>query len=400
MTRDAPRLLAGRYRLGAELGKGGMAVVYRARDELLERDVAVKVVTDQTNRERFLSEAKRTAQIKHAAVIEVYDTGEEGTDAFFVMELLEGETLHALLARQGTLAPARSVKLASPVCYALGASHALGIVHRDVKPANVFVRASTDGATDVKVLDFGVAKRVDGSTVETDPGVMVGTFAYMAPEQIKGEDVDGRADLYAVGVTLFRMIAGRLPFEQESAASLIFAHLSTAPPRLPGADADPLVARVDGVTQRLLSKSREGRPADAAAARAALVDALAGASAPALSGVAAEIEPMDFEIDRGHEPPPGAIQPARAVLPIPHAPGDWRNHPPAGAPGSHSALAKRIHGSRFGAIPTALSKRVAGYGLLLLVVLPVFFSPPLALLIVIAVFAGAGLVAYVTSPEH
>ena len=191
----------------------------------------------------------------------------------------------------------------------------------------------------------------------------------------------------------------KLAADNESAASLIFAHLSTPPPRLPGVDTDPLLSRIDGVIQRLLSKSRDDRPSDAAAARAALVDALAGTSAPALALQAADIAPMDFEIDRGAGPPPSAATYAPAVLPIPHAPGDWRRPQPT-APGSHSALAKVIHGSRFGAIPNALSKRVAGYGALLLVILPVFFNPPIALLVVIGVLALGGFVAYVTSPEH
>jgi serine/threonine protein kinase len=217
-----------------ELGRGGMAVVHRARDLAEGREVALKLLLDPNGKDRFLSEARKTAQIRHPNVVTVYETGQDGTDTFLCMELLAGETLEQRLRRDKALAPRAAAHIAAEICGGLAASHALGMVHRDIKPSNVFLAEGTASAdTTTKVIDFGIAKRVDGSTIETDPGMLVGTFAYMAPEQIKGGTLDGRADLYALGVMLYQMLSGRLPFLQDTAASLIHAHLTAPAPRPP-----------------------------------------------------------------------------------------------------------------------------------------------------------------------
>lgn len=389
------RVLAERYELGEELGRGGMAVVYRARDRLLDRDVAVKVLGDKSSRDRFLGEAKRTARIRHPNVIEVFDTGEDAAEAFLVTELLRGESLAALLAREPRLEPGRAAAIAMQICEGLAASHALGVVHRDVKPGNIFlVGEDASKPPAVKVLDFGVAKRVDGSTVETDPGVMVGTFAYMSPEQIRGEEVDGLADLYAVGITLFRMLAGKLPFEQETAASLVFAHLTTPPPRLPGADGDPVIGRLERVVRRLLAKSRDDRPESAALARAEIARALEEPAEPLSLKVEPELgDPVSFEVDRGPEMPA-----APAPMPIVYRPAErW---PQAAPPRPYSPPTRA--GSAFaalGVVPKSISKRVAGYSAFALLLSTAFFSPPASVIVLLSLLTVVGFAAWL-APER
>ncbi len=392
------RLLAGRYELGAELGRGGMAIVHRARDRLLARDVAVKLLTDRTSRERLLAEARRTAQLRHPNVVDVLDVGEDGGDVFLVMELLEGEPLASLLEREPRLPPPTAVGIARKICAGLAAAHARGLVHRDIKPANVFLGAADEsGVPKVKILDFGVAKREGGSTIETEPGLMVGTFAFMAPEQIKGEPLDGRADLYALGVTLFRMLAGRLPFEQDTAASLVFAHLSTPAPRLPDADDDVTMSRLDRVVRRLLSKSADDRPADAERTGEEITRALEASETTREIDASAELsDPVSFEIDRGPDIPSTGPS-MRPPTALPSTPLErWPSPPPARLPPQASSRSRAL--SALGVLPKPISKRVAGYSALGLVLSVVFFSPPVSVIVLLSLLTIAGFLSWL-APE-
>jgi serine/threonine protein kinase len=263
-----PRLLGGRYRLEAKLGSGGMGVVYRATDLTMKRSVAVKLIRgvdgvalDEEVAGRFLREAKNTARVQHENIIEVYDLGRSDQgDMFFVMELLEGESLSTKIRRDGKMAPAVAVNIARQMCAALHVAHAAGIIHRDLKPANVML-IERGGQTDyVKVLDFGVAKSYtpDQQTQLTHTGMLVGTVEYMAPEQIMGRVVDGRTDIYSLGIVMYRMLTGKAPFRDGGVPALIHAHLNVFPK--PMTDTAPeLPGTLDRVVLRCLAKQPEQR---------------------------------------------------------------------------------------------------------------------------------------------
>jgi TolB-like protein len=235
----------GRYEIVAPLGTGGMGEVYRARDTRLERDVAIKILPESVARDpdrlaRFDREAKSVAALSHPNILALHDAGNEDGRAFVVMELLEGETLRARISR-GPLSVRRSVETTIQIARGLGAAHAKGLVHRDLKPENIFLVA--DGQ--VKILDFGLAKAVapaiaseaDDATATdaamTDPGTVLGTVGYMAPEQVRGHAVDGRSDLFALGALLFEMLTGQRAFRRETAAETLTAILREDPPDLP-----------------------------------------------------------------------------------------------------------------------------------------------------------------------
>jgi serine/threonine-protein kinase len=278
-----PRLLGGRYQLDAKLGAGGMGVVYRASDLTMHRSVAVKLIRgvdgvalDEEVAGRFLREAKNTARIQHEHIIEVFDLGRSDQgDMFFVMELLEGESLSTKLRRDGKLPVAVGVHIARQMCAALNVAHAAGIIHRDLKPANVMLIERAGRGDYVKVLDFGVAKSYtpDQQTQLTHTGMLVGTVEYMAPEQIMGRTVDGRTDIYALGVVMYRMFTGKPPFRDGGVPALIHAHLNVFPkpmtdtaPEVPGA--------LDRVVLRCLAKQPEQRYESMEELSRALVSAL------------------------------------------------------------------------------------------------------------------------------
>jgi serine/threonine protein kinase len=261
-------LLGGRYRLEAKLGSGGMGVVFRATDLTMKRAVAVKLIRgvdgvalDEEVAGRFLREAKNTARIQHENIIEVYDLGRSDQgDMFFVMELLEGESLSTKIRRDGKLPINVAVHIARQMCAALHVAHAAGIIHRDLKPANVMLIERGGQTNYVKVLDFGVAKSYtpDQQTQLTHTGMLVGTVEYMAPEQIMGRVVDGRTDIYSLGIVMYRMFTGKAPFRDGGVPALIHAHLNVFPkpmtdtaPEIPGA--------LDRVILRCLAKQPEQR---------------------------------------------------------------------------------------------------------------------------------------------
>ena len=240
-------VLDGRYELTGHLASGGMGAVFRARHVHLRKDVAVKVLRPELASspdlvERFRREAEIASALEHDNIVRVTDFGrsEEGL-LFLAMELLAGESLFDRLRREGTLPPVRAVGLLFQVCAGLQAAHAMGVVHRDLKPENVFLARTPGGREVVKLLDFGIAKFARGpGDGATQVGVVVGTPEYLSPEQAMGLPVDGRADLYTVGLIAFRMLTGRHPFPAESARDLLLQQASSPVPAL--AEASPALS--------------------------------------------------------------------------------------------------------------------------------------------------------------
>lgn len=233
-----PRTIAGKYKLGRLLGEGGMGAVYEAEHVGLGAKVAIKLlserfVADPKSLMRFRREARASAAVRHRNVVSVFDTGtdEEGVP-FIVMELLEGESLAAILRRARTLPFEDAVAITCQVLSGLGAAHARGVIHRDLKPANIYVARGSEGQYAVKILDFGISKFATElrSMEVTADGALIGTPQFMAPEQIqRRKDIDARTDLYAVGVLLYRMLTGRMPFVAGEAKSLMQAVLQGSP---------------------------------------------------------------------------------------------------------------------------------------------------------------------------
>jgi tRNA A-37 threonylcarbamoyl transferase component Bud32 len=259
-----PRVLANRYELGRAIARGGMAAVFLGTDLVLGRKVAIKILSpqfasDQRFVARFRREAKAAAGLNHANVVSVFDTGAEGNVHYIVMEYVEGPTLEAILGEEGPLTVARSLQIAEGVCRGLMAAHAQGLVHRDVKPGNVIL----DARELVKVADFGIARPLDDAATLTATGV-IGTAAYLSPEQAQGLPVDARSDLYSLGCLLYEMLAGRPPFDGESAVSVALKHVHAEP--RPLTEANPAIPpALDALVMRALTKSPENRHESAAA---------------------------------------------------------------------------------------------------------------------------------------
>jgi eukaryotic-like serine/threonine-protein kinase len=274
------RATVGPYRIDRKLGEGGMGVVYAAHDQRLDRPVALKMLRttpdDAQARERLRREARAAASVNHPHVCQVYDIGEDGGELFVAMELLEGEPLSVRLAR-GALPLDETMRIAYAVLLALDALHQRGVIHRDLKPSNIFLTPHG-----VKLLDFGLARPMPAAMADTQtnltvPGAILGTPSYMAPEQVRGETVDVRADLFTTGVVIFEMIAGRLPFTGRSFIDVFHAITSQPAPSIdgPGRVLNPLL-------DRALSKV----PADRFPSARAMGEALL-AAAPASGGIGA-----------------------------------------------------------------------------------------------------------------
>jgi serine/threonine protein kinase len=276
LTVESGALLAG-FEVEAVVGRGGMGVVYRARQRSLERPVALKVlapslVEDEAYRARFLREARLAAAIEHPNVLPVYEAGEAGGHLFLAVRFVEGEDLGSLLARESKLAPERAVGLVAQVAAALDAAHAKGLVHRDVKPSNVLVERRGE-AEHVLLTDFGVAKARAGETGSlTQSGQLLGTVDYVAPEQIEGES-GPPADVYSLACLLFELLTGRVPFERDSPLATLWAHLNDEAPS-PSSIDPGLPSALDAVVRRGLAKSPEERFASAGELARAAVAAL------------------------------------------------------------------------------------------------------------------------------
>lgn len=270
------------YRLDAELGRGGMGIVYRAVDTRLGRPVAVKVLpaeatADPDRRRRFLTEARAASTLNHPNIVTIYEIDEDAGTTFIVMELIEGTPLDQLLAK-GRLPLATALEYAGHITSALEAAHAHGIIHRDIKPSNVVI--ASDGRA--KVLDFGLAKLIEAAPHDathtsdsTRLGTILGTAAYMSPEQAQGRPLDGRTDLFSAGAVLYEMLAGRRPFAADSELGMITALMTRDPAPLP--NVPPVV---DAIVRRALMKDPPARYANAAAMHADLAAALAQSTTP------------------------------------------------------------------------------------------------------------------------
>ncbi|MEU4113203.1 protein kinase [Kitasatospora sp. NPDC028055] len=269
------RALNGRYELVEILGVGGMATVWRGLDRVLGRQVAVKVLNggladDPRFAERFSREAQHAAMLVHPRIVMVFDSGVDEGTPFIVMELVNGRSLAAVLVQQPQLPVERAVGIAAAVCEALSVAHAAGLVHRDIKPGNIMI--TDDGG--VKVVDFGIARAGSSSNL-TQTASVLGTAAYLSPEQATASALDGRTDLYAVGCVLTEMLTGATPFTAETPVAIAFKHVSEQP-LPPSARRPGLPPALDAVALRLLAKNPAHRPADAAAARAELLATVPG----------------------------------------------------------------------------------------------------------------------------
>ncbi len=231
------------YRIEALVGRGGMGVVYRATDLSLERPVALKLITPELARDarfraRFLREPRLAAALDHPNVVPIYEAGEREGQLYLAMRYVSGSDLRTTLEREGSLTPQRALPILEQIAGALDAAHRRGLVHRDVKPANMLL--DEDGHA--YLTDFGVTKQVGGSS--TDTGTAVGTLDYLAPEQIRGDAVDGRTDCYALGCVLYECLAGKPPFRRETEGRTLWAHMQEEPPPLPSLPAfDPVMGK-------------------------------------------------------------------------------------------------------------------------------------------------------------
>jgi eukaryotic-like serine/threonine-protein kinase len=278
---SSPRLLSNRYEVGDTLGYGGMSEVHRGRDTRLSRDVAVKILRadlarDPTFQLRFRREAQNAAALNHPAIVAVYDTGETESESgplpYIVMEYVDGRTLRDIVKTEGPLPPRRAMEVMADASAALDFSHRHGIVHRDVKPANIMITRS--GA--VKVMDFGIARALaDGQAAVTQTAAVIGTAQYLSPEQARGEAVDARSDVYASGCVLFELLTGEPPFTGDSPVAVAYQHVREEP-RKPS-DVNPTTpASLDAVALKALSKNPANRYQSAAEMRADLVRVLSG----------------------------------------------------------------------------------------------------------------------------
>ncbi|MBF6144053.1 Stk1 family PASTA domain-containing Ser/Thr kinase [Nocardia nova] len=276
-----PKNLSSRYELGEIIGFGGMSEVHKARDLRLGRDVAIKVLRADLARDptfylRFKREAQNAAALNHPAIVAVYDTGEAEVDGgplpYIVMEYVDGETLRDIVRGKGPLPPRRAMEIIADVCAALDFSHKNGIVHRDMKPANIMI--NRQGA--VKVMDFGIARAIaDSSNPMTQTAAVIGTAQYLSPEQARGEQVDARSDVYSVGCVLYEILTGQPPFTGDSPVAVAYQHVREDP-KLPSLVHPGVPRELDSVILKAMSKNPANRYQSAAEMRADLIRVLGG----------------------------------------------------------------------------------------------------------------------------
>ncbi len=328
-------LVGGRYRLGTQLGRGGMGRVFRACDERLRRDVAIKLVdlsqtTDKTLAERFRREAIATARLNHPGIVTIFDSGTDGRLAYLVMELLGGRPVADMLRDQGRLSQREAVFIGRRVAEALVAAHEIGVVHRDLKPANIMV----DG-TSVKLLDFGIAMvALDAEANLTAPATALGTAAYMSPEQAQGFRASPASDVYGLGGVLVSMLTGEPPYAGDNAIQVAHLHLSEPPPsvrgRVPG-----IAPALDDLVTRMMAKDAAARPS-AAIVVAALAHLEVNPSAETTA-----VFPAADAAPAPSTPPATLVEPvavSASMSAAPTAPMRWG--PPPTASGSAATLAQ------------------------------------------------------------
>lgn len=307
-------VFAGRYEIEREIARGGMADVYLARDRQLARPVAVKVLRSEFARdpsfvERFRREAQNAAALDHPNIADVYDWGGDTGTYFIVMEYVEGQSLRDIIRTEGPLPGVVAARLAAEIADALAVAHRHGVIHRDVKPGNVLITATGQ----VKLTDFGIAaNRFDASQGLTDTGLVMGTAAYFSPEQAQGHPVDGRSDVYSLGVVLFEMLTGTTPFTGETPVAIAMKHVRETPPAMNRLVPD-VPAQLQSVVNAALTKDIEVRYQSAEEMRVDLVDFTRG-------------RPLTFAYEPGAGAAPGSAPPtvaaavARQMVPPPAPP--------------------------------------------------------------------------------
>jgi len=333
-----PQVLVGRYDVGPLVGSGGMAEVYAGHDRLLGRPVAIKVLrsqyaSDPSFLERFRREAQAAAAFSHPNIVAVYDTGMEGGTPFMVMEYVQGRTLKDVLAAEGIMPPFRAGEIGAQVAAALAAAHLRGLVHRDVKPANIMLTA--DGTA--KVTDFGIA-RIETASPLTQPAAVVGTAQYIAPEQAEGRIVDGRSDIYSLGCVLYELLTGQVPFTGATPVAIAYRHVQdpVVPPRLLNPNIPP---ELEAVVLKAMAKAPGDRYQTAAQLAADLERSSAAPLFAAAPGAAASAEM------------------ATQYLP----PSPTQMGPPAPGPGPTGPMATRVLSTPINPAPVGLGSRAARY---------------------------------------
>jgi serine/threonine-protein kinase len=298
-------LIADRYRLEDVIANGGMGQVWRAKDEVLGRAVAVKVLRpeaagDSGFLERFRTEARHSAALQHPNIVTVFDFGEGEHSAYLVMELIEGEPLSAVIRERGALEPELVTEILFQAAIALQAAHDAGVVHRDVKPANIVIDA--DGYA--RLADFGISRALAGSGI-TQTGEMLGTAHYLSPEQVQGQQAGPASDVYALAVVGYEMLTGERPFEGDSMVTTALAHVSQPAPQLPHSVPDPLRTTV----MAGLAKLPEQRPQSAQAFADALRLPAGTVPEELVQGAASAVTPVVAGMPFSVKPPENAPEP-------------------------------------------------------------------------------------------
>jgi serine/threonine protein kinase len=331
------------YRIESLIGRGGMASVYEAEDLLLGRRVALKVLAPELSessdfRDRFLRESRFAAGLEHPNIVPIYEAGDADGLLYIAMRYLSEGDLNTLLAKKGQLEPAETVAIVAQVAAALDAAHAAGLVHRDVKPANILIgsRGDAEHPPHVYLSDFGLIKRSSSMSAMTATGRFVGTMNFAAPEQIRGEALDARSDVYALGCLAYQCLTGSAPFVRDDQAALLWAHLTHAPPRMAKSRAE--LAAADPVVAKALAKSPDDRYSSCGQFATALGRALAAAPAADLNeqhshaaatagpSTAATEEPALSSSSGAHAPP--------KIPPAPPPPSVFVDEATAGRAGS------------------------------------------------------------------
>jgi eukaryotic-like serine/threonine-protein kinase len=337
MSEQGPTVFGGRYELHRRLARGGMAEVFLARDQLLDRPVAVKVLfaefaTDPSFVERFRREAQAAANLSHPNIVGVYDWGREGSTYYIVMEYVEGRSLSDIIRNDGPLSPSRVAEIAADVAAALGFAHKGDVVHRDMKSGNVIVSPTGQ----VKVADFGIATAISGGAQGglTQTGAVMGTATYFSPEQAQGKPLDGRSDLYALGVVMYEMLTGQPPFSGDNPVSIAYKHVQEHPPPI-AALRSGVPQALQAITAKLLNKDPELRYPTAADLQGDLRRFQAG----------------------GH-----ALAPAAAPAPVPAAPAAPPDPAPVGAPPPRAPFADPGYGGAPPGAPATQVNHIPGFG--------------------------------------